>query len=148
MKLKIIIFSIVTVVALLLLLLLITRKAGVNQPTMNIPKATITPGQETSPGQLPTDQIYPNTDQQYIESAKRIAEQETPFNQKMQQVAKLILTLPYDGKHFSLKYDISINSFDLTINKQFTQEGTQEFEQYLRNKNVDKNLLNLKTVYK
>lgn len=146
MKLKIIIFAI-AIFVLLLLLLLTARRSGVNVPETNIPRAT-TPGQESFPARLPTDQTYPNTDQEYIDSAKRIAEQGTPFNQKMQQVAKLILTLPYEGKYFSLKYDISVNSFDLTINKQFTQDGLEEFELYLKNKNVDKNLLNLETIYK
>lgn len=104
------------------------------------------PNNDLTPTPIPT--IYPNTNSDYIKSFNDLSKQLPTQTAPYEKVSELIKVLPHTGKSFTLKYDITLNQFDLILDKNNPELGQQEFQQFLSSSQVDPSLLDIVTSYK
>lgn len=53
-----------------------------------------------------------------------------------QKVSELIAQMPFQGKNFDLSYDLSTNTFTLTLTQATQSEGNLEFDEYLKQNGI------------
>ncbi|MCL4439497.1 MAG: hypothetical protein M1609_02560 [Firmicutes bacterium] len=107
---------------------------------------------------LSTDYIKPSLPQKAAQNippvisknAQVITEADQKALERDQQVADFIKGLPYHGKYFTVYYDISVNSFDVTIQYNNREKGDAEFADYLAKNNLSDlgKYYQIKTIYR
>lgn len=132
------IIAIVAVLMLILIVLSVWVRSMSNRPTEIIPTTTPTPTTYNYLDPTSKSQVYksPGQDVRYIESAKRIYEEEKPFHDREGAVGALIPVLPYQGANFNISYDIGRATFVVKIDKNNEEKGNQEFAEFLKSHNI------------
>lgn len=134
---KLLILSLV-VLAIAVVLFLIIRILSV-QTTPPLPKPSPTPTEIQNPP-------IPGQSEEYIKGGEKALEEDKPLVIKLQNIIAMRKSLPYQGNNFTLSYSISDDSYVVTFNQDSLQEGEDEFNQFLLDKGIDKNLIAIKTV--
>ncbi len=112
-------------------------------PTPQVPIPTRIPA---SPNQ--SENLYPDTDQKYIQNFKANIQTEQKFHEQQSKILKMRESLPYFGTNFTLSYDIDTNTFQLYLNRSDQQKGQEEFDAFLKDKEVNKDLITIKTGFR
>jgi len=119
----------------------ISQKQTNTSPTA-IP--TITPALFRNPTLVPR----PDQDTEYKRLFEENVTKEAPYHEAQSKIIELIKILPYNGTNFSLRYNISDNTFGLYIDRYQEAEAKIEFDEFLKEKQVNKSLIDIVTYYK
>ncbi len=135
---------IAVIIGIIVILLLILIFSSLSNPT-----TTNQQGVPTNT-QLTPEAIHPNTtsvptsnpkqiesSNEYKDSVDKIAEKNKSALQRDAAVADLLDIVPYKGSHFTLTYSYKTNEFTLVVDKNNKALGSQEFDQWLKEHNVD-----------
>ncbi len=92
--------------------------------------------------------VGPNTDPALVQKYRQDQANQDVYLAKRQRISQLLLKLPYKGTNFTLTYNIKNNLFTLELNKDNPDQGQQEFNQFLAEQNIDKQYMEIDTIYK
>lgn len=120
-------------------LIMIIAVSIINQSAENKKSALFPSPYPQKPDSLiPTipSSLYLQYSEQYKNSVKKINEQEKEALQKDFLVHQMQLKLPYSGQYFTASYTISDNLTLVVMKKGFENEGSQEFDEFLKKNGV------------
>lgn len=111
------------------------------------------PKPSPTPTSIPTIFITPNPpipgqSEEYKRGAEKALEEEKSIVIRLQNIITLRNFLPYEGVNFSLSYNIRDDSYILTLENKFIQEGEKEFEKFLKKYNVEESDITIRRAYR
>lgn len=129
---------IVVVSAILLLVMFFTVLILRSTQENNLGSSNITPTlfPSATPTPVPQELLEEYNfgqvaDDSFLENALEAEQIEESEVEQTSRTGDLLDILPYSGENFSFRYDYTALTFVLTLQREFIDEGTTEFEQFL-----------------
>lgn len=76
------------------------------------------------------------TDETYIQNEQAVAPTESIQVEESTRVGALLGIVPYQGEYFSLDYNYDTFNYVLTLQRDFLEQGDEEFDEFLKDNGI------------
>lgn len=91
----------------------------------------------------PLNPPIPAQEKEYENASGKIEAQEKEIRKEQQSIVRFKENLPYVGKYITITYDISVNEYDVVVDRSFPKEGEQELQALLDSYGIERSSLDI-----